>query len=159
MRQAAEFREIAMLLVALLGQIQARGAHCANEVGLPSAQAAALYKIEGGISMRELAARLACDASNVTGITDRLAARGLVERHEDGADRRVKHVRLTPAGMEVRERLEACVESGPSPLRRLSAEQRVTLRDLLRTAIDPEIMDVDESVRRGVRALGGILEP
>jgi len=52
------------------------------------------------MSMRELAARLGGHASNATGIADRLAARGLVKRHEDADDRRVKRVGLTTEGVE-----------------------------------------------------------
>jgi DNA-binding MarR family transcriptional regulator len=47
----------------------------------------------------------ACDASNVTGIIERLVSRGLVVREEKPEDRRVKMVRLSPVGMEVREQL------------------------------------------------------
>ena len=48
--------------------------------------------------MGELAEHLYCDASNVTGIVDRLEGRGLVERKPDPNDRRVKRLVLTPQG-------------------------------------------------------------
>ena len=52
--------------------------------------------------MSSLAGMLFCDASNVTGIVDRLEARGLIERRPAAQDRRVKLLALTPAGEQVR---------------------------------------------------------
>src|SRR5436190_11602351 len=50
------------------------------------------------VPMGRLAATLSCDASNVTGLIDRLEARGLVQRQPSARDRRVKVIQLTPAG-------------------------------------------------------------
>ena len=49
------------------------------------------------VTMGRLAATLSCDASNVTGLVDRLEANGLVLRRPAGHDRRVKVVELTSA--------------------------------------------------------------
>ncbi len=46
----------------------------------------------------ELAARLGVEAPTVVGLLDRLAADGLVERHESAHDRRSKTVRLREGG-------------------------------------------------------------
>ena len=51
-----------------------------------------------GLKMRELSRRLMVTGGNVTGLTDRLVAEGLVERHDDPADRRAWTVRLTAEG-------------------------------------------------------------
>src|ERR1700741_3817252 len=48
--------------------------------------------------MREVAATMGCDSSNLTGITDRLEERGLVMRTADPDDRRVKRLVLTDDG-------------------------------------------------------------
>ena len=48
--------------------------------------------------MGELAQRMHCDSSNITGIVDRLTERGLVERRAAERDRRVKLVALTDEG-------------------------------------------------------------
>ena len=66
---------------------------------------------------------------------DRLAARGLVERHEDTDDRRVKRVVLTSEGTATKGRLVACMESARTPFARLSATQRRQLHDLLPTGL------------------------
>src|SRR5256886_12246873 len=68
------------------------------ELGLTFSQAHALRLLdpERPLPMSSLAERLFCDASNVTGIADRLEARGLVERRSAEGDRRVKALTLTP---------------------------------------------------------------
>lgn len=51
-----------------------------------------------GLKMRELSRRLMVTGGNVTGLTDRLVAEGLVERRDDAHDRRAYTVRLTAEG-------------------------------------------------------------
>src|SRR5260370_1388861 len=69
----------------------------AAEFYLHPAQAGALLQLDSPLPMSELAALLACDNSNVTGLIDRLEGRGLVARQPSSQDRRVKHVVLTAA--------------------------------------------------------------
>lgn len=59
---------------------------------------AQLDRHPAGLKMRELSQRLMVTGGNVTGLTDRLVAEGLVERAEDPDDRRAFTVRLTPEG-------------------------------------------------------------
>ncbi|MBP6764472.1 MAG: MarR family transcriptional regulator [Rubrivivax sp.] len=59
---------------------------------------AQLDRHPGGMKMRELSRRLMVTGGNVTGLTDRLVAEGLVARHEDPADRRACTVQLTAEG-------------------------------------------------------------
>jgi len=59
---------------------------------------AQLDRQPGGMKMRELSRRLMVTGGNVTGLTDRLVAEGLVERHEDPVDRRACTVQLTMEG-------------------------------------------------------------
>jgi len=56
--------------------------------------------------MSALAGTLACDPSNVTGIVDRLEARGLIRRRASTEDRRAKRLALTPRGERLRARLK-----------------------------------------------------
>jgi len=51
-----------------------------------------------GLRMRELSQRLMVTGGNVTGLTDRLVAEGLVERRDDPHDGRSYTVRLTDSG-------------------------------------------------------------
>src|SRR5437899_8925739 len=55
--------------------------------------------------MRAMADGLACDASQVTWLVDRLEERALVERRASPDDRRVKTLVLTPLGIETRRRV------------------------------------------------------
>ncbi len=78
---------------------------------------------------------MACDNSNVTGIVDRLEARGLVERRAAEHDRRVKMLAVTETGAELREQLLARMYAAPEALAVLSPEDQRALRDLLRRAL------------------------
>ena len=99
-------------------------------IGLTSLQARVLLQLENPTPMRSLAELLACDASNVTGIADRLAAAGLVERVE-GRDRRVRLLRLTDEGERQRRRVADCVAVGATVTAKLDAEERAQLQVLL----------------------------
>jgi DNA-binding MarR family transcriptional regulator len=87
---------------------------------------------EGGAPIGTLADAMQCHSSNVTGMVDRLEARGLVRRQPDASDRRVKLVALTPEGLSLR---DAMIEVARRPLdvlvERLDTEQLQTLSDLL----------------------------
>lgn len=86
--------------------------------------------------MRKIAQRLKCEPSNVTGIVDRLEARGLVERRPDPADRRVKLAAATPAGAETASHLRDSLDFAREPLAALSVAERASLRDLLHRVLD-----------------------
>ena len=85
--------------------------------------------------MSALAEQLHCDNSNVTGIVDRLEARGLVARRSAEHDRRVKMLDLTERGAIVRARLAERFDEAPPQLAALSAADQRALRDLLRKAV------------------------
>ena len=86
--------------------------------------------------MGELATAMACDASNVTGIVDRLEERGLVERRLAEYDRRVKLIAATKRGQKLRDELNRRLAQPPEPLKRLSEKDKRTLRDILRKAFE-----------------------
>jgi MarR family transcriptional regulator, organic hydroperoxide resistance regulator len=106
------------------------------ELGLTPPQAFALRRLdpERPVPMSELAGWLACDASNVTGLVDRLEARGLVERRAVEHDRRVKALAVTPAGVEMRKRLLDLMHEPPEWVADLPGEDRDALRDILERA-------------------------
>src|ERR1700692_3957388 len=74
------------------------------KLDLSPIQCHVLHLIEPGrpLPMSRLADTLSCDASNVTGLVDRLESRGLVRRQPSAQDRRVKVLQLTPAGLRLR---------------------------------------------------------
>jgi DNA-binding MarR family transcriptional regulator len=122
----------------LFGQQRRRFLSAASELDLHPAQAGALLQLTSPMPMTELAATLACDNSNVTGLVDRLEARGLVARRPAPEDRRVKHVVLTSAGMRVRMQLLERVGSPPAGFQRLSTAEQRRLYDLLHRVVDAE---------------------
>jgi DNA-binding MarR family transcriptional regulator len=105
----------------------------AKEHNLTPQQHSALWALAPGqrLAMSELADVLMCDASNVTGIVDKLEARGLAQR-EQGEDRRVKVLVLTAAGEKLREEMVARIHQVPRWISELSRDDQRTLRDLLK---------------------------
>jgi DNA-binding MarR family transcriptional regulator len=61
---------------------------------------------DGSADQTSLGRMLVVNRSNVTGLVDRMERDGLVTRLGDPADRRVKRVRMTPAGARLLERAE-----------------------------------------------------
>ena len=127
--------EVWGLFRTLFGQHRRRFLIAAAELDLHPAQAGALLQLDSPLPMTELAALLACDNSNVTGLIDRLEARGLVARQLNSHDRRVKHVVLTAAGRRLRERMLARVGRPTPGFERLSPDEQRQLGDLLRQVI------------------------
>lgn len=109
----------------------------AAQCGLTPAQSHVLRLLppDSAVSMRTLATRLGCDASNVTGIVDRLEARGLVVRRPAEHDRRVKELALTPAGLSARAVLIDLLGQPPEPIARLSPSDQQALCEILRRAL------------------------
>jgi MarR family transcriptional regulator, organic hydroperoxide resistance regulator len=96
-----------------------------------------LYMLEPGDEppMSHLAETLFCDASNVTGLVDRLEARGLIERRDNPRDRRVKLIALTAEGVACRARIRERLHEPPAQIAALPRADQRTLRDILRRAI------------------------
>src|SRR5467141_5457881 len=123
------------LLVRLFFAQRANLPPLAAELQLSPAQCHVLHLIEPGrpMPMGQLAETLACDASNVTGLVDRLESRGFVRRRPSATDRRVKMLDLTPTGSRLRTLLLDRMTTPPATLRRLSVrEQRALVRILTR---------------------------
>ncbi|MEG8275611.1 MarR family winged helix-turn-helix transcriptional regulator [Streptomyces sp. AHA2] len=127
-------------VVELIGEVVARFHEdyesAAAEHALTGAQARLLSLLcLEPLPMRRLARRLKCEPSNVTGIVDRLEARGLVERRPDPSDRRVKVAAATPEGRRVARSLRESLRFAREPLAGLSEDERVALRNALRSML------------------------
>jgi DNA-binding MarR family transcriptional regulator len=106
--------------------------------GLNPSDLLALYKLDDGLSMKELAGRLDCDASFVTAVTDALEKRGLVRREPSQRDRRVKNLRLTPEGADAKQRLTDELAAQMPWNSRLDSKERRCFLSLLRKMVtDP----------------------
>jgi MarR family transcriptional regulator, organic hydroperoxide resistance regulator len=108
------------------------------DVNLSPVQCHVLHLIEPGrpLPMRRLAETLCCDASNVTGLVDRLEARGLIQRRTSAVDRRVKVLELTQTGSRLRARLLKRISGRALPLAKLSGEQQRILVQILESLVD-----------------------
>jgi DNA-binding MarR family transcriptional regulator len=126
------------LLWQLMQANKRRMIELARELDFSPVQLHSLRLLEPEVEtpMRALAQQLFCDPSNVTGIVDRLVARGLVERRESETDRRVKIIRLTPEGQRVRTRVVERMSAPPAEIAGLPLDQQLALRDALREAVE-----------------------
>ena len=106
-----------------------------GKMGLTVPQAMLLREMERPMAMNEVAGRMHCDASNLTGIVDRLESRGLVERKSRAGDRRVKELVLTEEGRRVRAEVVAVIDRTPG-ISALSADEQSTLHRLLGRALE-----------------------
>ena len=125
------------LLFDLLMAERARFPAIAAEFDLSPTQVHVLRLLEPGkaIPMGRLAGGLGCDASNITGVVDRLEARGLVQRQAAERDRRVKVLVVTERGLDLRRRLLLRMSEPPEPIRRLSTADQRALAQILRRAL------------------------
>ena len=127
---------------ALLWQImqsnKPRMLELARQLDFSPVQLHSLRMLEPGreTPMRALAQQLFCDPSNVTGIVDRLEARGLIERRESDRDRRMKIICLTEEGERVRARIVREMSAPPPEIAGLPVDQQRALRDALRAAVE-----------------------
>src|SRR5437016_4670397 len=130
----SEACEAWQLLVKFLFTRRADLPALAAEFELSPAQCHVLHLIEPDrpLPMGRIAEALACDASNVTGLIDRLESRGLVRRQPSAGDRRVKVLELTPAGARLRSTVLERMTRPPDTLQRLSAGEQRALVKILR---------------------------
>ncbi|MFO0904883.1 MAG: MarR family transcriptional regulator [Pirellulales bacterium] len=90
----------------------------------------------------ELGARLVSRAPDITRLLDKLADRGWIARERPADNRRVVQVAITPAGIELLERIaEPLQECHARQLGHLSAAELKQLVALLRTARAPHESD------------------
>ncbi|MFF0202834.1 MarR family winged helix-turn-helix transcriptional regulator [Streptomyces sp. NPDC005017] len=129
--------EVVDLIASVVARYHEEYEEAAAEHALTGAQAKLLGLLTlEPLPMRKLAQRLKCEPSNVTGIVDRLEARGLVSRQPDPADRRVKVAVVTEEGRGVARSLRESLRFAREPLAGLSVEERVSLRGLLQRMLD-----------------------
>lgn len=127
-------RDVVMRAFTLVGHLRAHFDRLAAEMDLTPMQARALHNLGEPRSMSDLADMLHCDASNVTGIADRLEERGLIERRPDPGDRRRKRLVVTPAGVDLHRAMRTRIVEG-HPFNALGDDELAALRDLLDAAL------------------------
>jgi len=131
------------LLLEILLAERVRLPAIAADLALSPMQCHVLRLLEPGkpVQMRHLADCLGCDASNVTGIVDRLEARGLLERRAAAHDRRVRVLAVTRRGATLRTRVLTRLAEPPAAIASLTPIEQRRLCTILRKAIRPTPAD------------------
>jgi DNA-binding MarR family transcriptional regulator len=90
----------------------------AANLTMPQLKALLIISLHPSASGQDVMAAMGVSLATVTGIVDRLAAQGLVNRREDPRDRRVRRLELTPKGQEL---MDGIITAGAAHQRRLLA--------------------------------------
>jgi DNA-binding MarR family transcriptional regulator len=98
-------RDILDTLTGLIKHVGVIAQEIAAEFEIAPHDLLALFKLDGVLTMKELAQHMGCDASFVTTIADTLERHGFARREPSQRDRRVKNLVLTPEGITAKERL------------------------------------------------------
>src|SRR5579872_709308 len=129
-------RDILDSLTTLVKRAGTIGHSIADGFGIAPHDLLALFKLEGGLAMKELAQRMGCDASFVTAIADTLEQRGFIRREPGQRDRRVKNLLLTPEGTAAKERMMGQLAAKMPWCYALDDSERACLLGLLRKMLD-----------------------
>ena len=129
--------EILDAVAGLFAQLVTEGEAVAKSFGIPVFVIKALHMLDTPLAMKDLGRRMHCDPSFITSIADTLEKYGLAAREADPGDRRVKRLVLTPAGAELKERIENEVLSRAPWRQALTKQQRASLLALLHTMSPP----------------------
>jgi DNA-binding MarR family transcriptional regulator len=137
MANGAGATETWKLLVELTLRLRSRWVALAAQFDLTPIQAMALRSLDPDrpLPMNLLAENLVCDPSNVTGIVDKLEARGLLERQAAEHDRRVKMLAVTAKGARLRRKFIERALEPPIALRELPAGEQRCLHEALSTLL------------------------
>jgi DNA-binding MarR family transcriptional regulator len=126
--------EIALLLSPLVRDLQSSYRACAEALGLSLREAQTVWLL-GALpppSTKQLAQQLDIDPANASTLVTRLSQRGLVDRAPAPDDRRRRVLTLTEEGREVWDRLRACMAQRGPTFGRLTPDELVAFRDLVR---------------------------
>src|SRR6266550_7962631 len=124
--------EILESMAELFASMLTRAEEIAQQFGVPIFFLKALQRLDCPMAMKDLGQRMRCDPSFVTNIADMLEKRGLATRESDPADRRVKRIALTPAGLELKQRIENEILNGLPWRHALDNDERACLLGLVR---------------------------
>jgi len=138
--QQATASELARDLFTLLGYLLKGSSHdvfsAIGELDLSLTQIKLLHVLDGeaGVSLKHVGTCVGLSLPAASRAIEGLHQRGLVQRHEDEHDRRIKRVEVTPAGREVVERLN---QARLSYLEQFAQTLSETERKRLHSALGP----------------------
>lgn len=88
------------------------------------------------MTMNELSETMGCDASNITGLVDRLESHGLIKRCSCESDRRIKQISLSPKGVECRRDIVAALKKAEViDVSKLSDAEKKELERLIKAVL------------------------
>lgn len=91
-----------------------------------------MFEPDQSKTMQELSVVMGCDASNITGLIDRLETQGLMQRTVDPQDRRVKMIQLSEKGCECRSLvLKGLRDAEVCDMQKLSADEVSSLSRII----------------------------
>src|SRR4030088_3286687 len=113
--------EVVVLWFEMQARLEAHFTELPAQHGLTAVQAKVLLLLQpdGAMTMRTIAGQLQYDASNLTGVVDRLQKLGAVSRQPHPHDRRAKGVLLTESGQRTRKAFWDRLTSKSGPLGKL----------------------------------------
>lgn len=126
--------EIYRKIVLLMMRSKWHLARVMEEYEMTVAQGMLLLLLEPGkgSSMQKLSCMMGCDASNVTGLVERLDAQDMITQTIDPEDRRVKLIELNAKGIDRRNILLKQLQAAETAdLQCLSSEEQTTLVRLI----------------------------
>jgi MarR family transcriptional regulator, organic hydroperoxide resistance regulator len=129
--------EVVGLWFEVHARLEAHFTELAGQYGLTAVQTKVLLTLQpdDAMTMRTLAGRLQYDASNLTGVVDRLEELGAVRRQPHPHDRRAKGVLLTESGQRMRNAFWERLTNRSGPLGKLNSRELASLQSLLRSAL------------------------
>jgi DNA-binding MarR family transcriptional regulator len=139
-------REILDAFGALVKQLAATGQSIAASFRVAPSDLLALVKLDGVVTMKELAHRMGCDASFITSVADALERHGLAKREPSQRDRRVKNLVLTPEGRLAKERLMGELAERMPWCYALDDEERQCLLGLLKKMLNSPSPGADSAM-------------
>jgi MarR family transcriptional regulator, organic hydroperoxide resistance regulator len=137
-RRDSEAWQVADGFFDLMGNIIGHGERLAQRLGIPLPFVKALHTMDCPIAMKDLGRRMHCDPSFVTLIADMLEKRGLANREPHPADRRIKNLVLTQAGLDLKCRIEEELIARMPWNRALDDTERAQLLALIRKMLAAE---------------------
>jgi len=135
--------EILECVSELIGRVINHGERLAQKLSIPAPFIKALHSMDCPMAMKDLGKRMHCDPSFVTLVADMLEKRGLARREPHPADRRVKNIVLTDAGMSLKQRLETEI-AARMPWRALSDDERAQFLALIRKMLRDDAPPADD---------------
>jgi DNA-binding MarR family transcriptional regulator len=128
--------QIEACVIELTGRMIGQVERIAERLSVPSVFIKALHTLDAPMAMKDLGKRMHCDPSFVTAIADMLEKRGLARRAAHPGDRRVKHLTLTGAGCDLKQRLEAELSARMPWSSGLTDAERMQLLALIRKMLN-----------------------